>query len=160
MSYQPPAHTLRVSAAFAKPGPTADHARVDVYNRGQYAGTLTVQRGDGHVIAARLANVHQLRVEPARQTHIAASVHIGREPVIGDRREGAWIEVTGVGEQDGEPFADLLVSSIVWHEDGEGIRGPDYTVRAWPDRKWSSDPGTPPQIEVISEGDPRCPDGS
>ena len=130
-----------------------EHDRVRIWNRGSLAGELTVVKGDGKRIAARLLqDKPHLRIEPARETHLGASVHILRSP--GDRgdredREGVWVEVIGVGDEEGEPVVDLKVSSIVWDEGGSGKMGPSYRVRAYPKRDW--DPfGKKRRIKLIS----------
>jgi len=127
-----------------------DHDVVTIWNRGACCGTLTVNRGDGDRIAARLVNPAQLRIEPARETHLAASVHILRNEAFRDE-EAVWVEVEKVGTVKTcvgpETYVDLKVTSIVWYEDGKGERNPDQRVRAWPGRKWGHGE---PRIELLS----------
>jgi len=130
------------------------HDKIRVYNRGALAGTLTVVAGDGRKIAERLdESISHLRIEPARETHLMASVNIVRVGAEhGDDRESVWIEVvnTGRGEHAGSVL--LRIGSIRWAEDGVGHRGPGYLVRAWPDRAWDS-AGKVPRIELVEETD-------
>jgi hypothetical protein len=126
---------------------------VKIWNRGEPAGEIAVAKGDGKIIAERLkTNQSQLRIEPARDTHLMASIHIVRNAgdFIKEDREGVWIEVDFVGiNQDSEQFVDLRVSHIIWHEDGVGIQEDEFVTRFYPDRAW----GKKKRVELISKRD-------
>lgn len=150
--YHPIQSRMVVSSVEVIEGPA--HDVVKIWNRGGLAGELTVTKGDGAVVAARLrTNEPHLKIQPARESHLSASVHIVRSPgdLIRDDREGVWVEVDRVGvTQHDERFVDLRVSHIVWHEDGTGLREPDRLVRAYPDREW--DPTSKAKrIELLEE---------
>jgi hypothetical protein len=122
------------------------HDKVQVWNRGGLAGELTVAHGDGKKLAARLdESKPHLRVEPARNTHIMASIMIVRGTNYMDDRESVWIEPVTTFNDNGEPCMLLRVGSIQWHEDGQGERGLDYEVKFYPEREWTSD-GKKPRI--------------
>lgn len=126
---------MLVSSVLVEEGPAHDVVRV--WNRGGMCGELVVVKGDGKRVAALLdQSKRHLRIEPARETHLLASVHVVRAPGGFNDREGVWISVDSIGTVDGEDYVDLNVMSIVWHEDGRGERGADYVVRAWPTRQW------------------------